>query len=82
VTDPTAEVVLEVLGQLQPCRSGDPDPHQDRRQVLGDGPALVVAHRPTGPAWFSPDGCSARSARNAWAALPRSFERLLRVGSR
>jgi len=44
-TDPAAEVGLEVLGQLQPRGSGDADPLQDRRQILGDGPALVVAHR-------------------------------------
>jgi len=50
LTDPAAEVGLEVLGQLQPCRSGDADPLQDRRQIIGDGPALVVAHRPAGPA--------------------------------
>jgi len=49
LTDPGAEVGLEVLGQLQPSGSGDADPLQDRRQILGDGPALVVAHRSAGP---------------------------------
>jgi len=49
LTDPGAEVGLEVLGQLQPSGSGDADPLQDRRQILGDGPALVLAHRPAGP---------------------------------
>jgi len=47
--DPGAEGGLEVLGQLQPGRSGDADPLQDRRQILGDGAALVLAHRPAGP---------------------------------
>jgi len=48
LTDPGTEGGPEVLGQLQPCCSGDAGPLQDRRQILGDGPALVVAHRPTG----------------------------------
>ena len=49
LTDPGAEGGLKVLGQLQPGRWGDADALQDRRQVLGDGPALVLAHRPAGP---------------------------------
>jgi len=49
LTDPAAEGGLEFLGQLQPCRSGDADALQDRWQILGDRPALVVAHHPSGP---------------------------------
>jgi len=49
LTDPGAKGGLKLFGQLQPGCSGDADPLQDRRQILGDGPALVVAHRPTGP---------------------------------
>jgi len=49
LTDPDAEVGLKVLGQLKPSGSGDSDPLQNRRQLLGDGFALVVAHRPAGP---------------------------------
>jgi len=45
LTDPSTEGGLKVLRQLQPSRSGDADPLQDRRQILGDGPALVVAYR-------------------------------------
>jgi len=30
LTDPVAKVSLKLLGQLQPSRSGDPDPLQDR----------------------------------------------------
>jgi len=48
-TYPAIEVVLEVLGQLQPGCSGNADPLRKRRQIPGDGPALVVANRPTGP---------------------------------
>jgi len=46
LTDPATEVGLEVLGQLQPSRSGDADPLLGRRQILGNGPALVLTHRP------------------------------------
>jgi hypothetical protein len=51
LTDPATEVVLEVLDQLQPNLSGDADPLQDRRQIRGDGAALVLAHcrRPSLP---------------------------------
>jgi len=34
LTDPATEMGLEVLGRLQPCRPGDADPLQDRRQIL------------------------------------------------
>jgi len=49
LTDPGAEGGLKVLGQVQPGLSGDADAIQDRRQIIGDGPALVIAHRPAGP---------------------------------
>jgi len=48
-TDPAAEVLLQLGGELQPGRCGDADQFQDRRQVIGDGAPLVVAYRPSGP---------------------------------
>jgi len=49
--DPDAEGGLKVLGQRLPGHSGDANALQDRRYILGDGPALVVAHRPAGPVY-------------------------------
>jgi len=48
LTDPAAKVILELGGELEPRLRCDADPYEDRRQIVWDGTALVVAHRPTG----------------------------------